>query len=181
MNILSCIFLFSYLTLHTASQYGVGFLIINLLNFFLYRKDVYVSYLELNWLLITLNIIWHALEQEPILNTQLLRILYLNIQIHCLMKTDLWVWETCKSTLLFTLIELFNILKYKCPISINELITPSSQNNEISLILPNVTLDIGLQSFVFSSSKLWNQYSKFMFDKCSANSSGIVVPGSAKN
>ena len=39
----------------------------------------------------------------------------------------------------FTLIELFNILKHKCPISINELITPSSQNNEISLILPNVT------------------------------------------
>ena len=81
----------------------------------------------------------------------------------------------------FTLIELFNILKYKCPISINELITPSSQNNKISLILPNVTLDIGLQSFVFSSCKLWNQYSKFMFDKCSANSSGIVVPGSAIN
>ena len=81
----------------------------------------------------------------------------------------------------FTLIELFNILKYKCPISINELITPSSQNNKISFILPNVTLDIGLQSFVFSSCKLWNQYLKLMFDKCSANSSGIVVPGSAIN
>ena len=45
---LKMIMLFSYLTLHTASQYGVGFLIINLLNFFLYRKDTFVSYLELN-------------------------------------------------------------------------------------------------------------------------------------
>ena len=73
-------------TLHTAFQYGAGFLIINLLNFFIYRKYVYVSYLELNWLLITLNIIWHAQEQEPILNTQQLRILYSNIQNHCLIK-----------------------------------------------------------------------------------------------
>ena len=45
---LKMIMLFSYLTLHTASQYGVGFLIINLLNFFLYRKDMFVSYLELS-------------------------------------------------------------------------------------------------------------------------------------
>ena len=30
--------LFSYPTLHAAFQYGAGFLIINLLNFFIYRK-----------------------------------------------------------------------------------------------------------------------------------------------
>ena len=92
----------------------------------------------------------------------------------------------------FTLLELFKILKYKSPIPITELFTLSNQRNKnsekqdnqdykISLLLPKFNLDIGLQSFVFSASRLWNQYAKFMFEICSPNMSGIVIPGSVKN
>ena len=63
----------------------------------------------------------------------------------------------------FTLLELFKILKYKSPIPITELFTLSNQDYKISLLLPKFNLDIGLQSFVFSASRLWNQYAKFMF------------------
>ena len=70
----------------------------------------------------------------------------------------------------FTLLELFKILKYKSPIPaipITELFTLSNQDYKISLLLPKFNLDIGLQSFVFCASRLWNQYAKFMFEICS--------------
>ena len=81
----------------------------------------------------------------------------------------------------FTLLELFKILKYKSPIPITELFTLSNQDYKISLLLPKFNLDNGLQSFVFSASRLWNQYAKFMFEICSPDTSGIVIPGSVKN
>ena len=81
----------------------------------------------------------------------------------------------------FTLLELFKILKYKSPIPITELFTLSNQDYKIYLLLPKFNLDIGLQSFVFSASRLWNQYAKFMFEICSPDMSGIVIPGSVKN
>ena len=80
----------------------------------------------------------------------------------------------------FTLLELFKILKYKYPKPITEFFTPSNQDYEISLLLPKFNLDIVLQSFVFSASRLWNQYAKFMFEIFPPNMSGIVIPGSVK-
>ena len=81
----------------------------------------------------------------------------------------------------FTLLGLFKIIKYKSPIPITELFTLSNQDYKISLLLPKLNLAIGLQSFVFSASRLCNQYAKFMFEICSPNMSGIVIPGSVKN
>ena len=81
----------------------------------------------------------------------------------------------------FTLLELLKMLKYESPIPITELFTLSNQDYKISLLLPKFNLDIGLQSFVFSASRLWNQYAKLMFEICSPNMSGIVIPGSVKN
>ena len=80
----------------------------------------------------------------------------------------------------FTLLELLKILKYKSPIPITELFTLSNQDYKISLLLPKFNLDIGLQSYVFSASRLWNQYAKFTFEICSPYISEIVIPGSVK-
>ena len=37
------------------------------------------------------------------------------------------------------------------------------------------------QSFVFSTSKIWNDLLYNLFAKCQANKSGIVIPGKVKN
>ena len=48
------------------------------------------------------------------------------------------------------------------------------------MILPRINLDISKQNFVFNGSFVWNNLISKLFDKCSPNEKGIMVPGSAE-
>ena len=72
----------------------------------------------------------------------------------------------------------------KYPIVARALVQPLGRvraRAKVSCIQPKFNLDIGLHSFVFSASRLWNQYAKFIIEICSPKMSGIVIPGSVKN
>ena len=78
-----------------------------------------------------------------------------------------------------TFMELFKILKFRSPISLYELFESSSRSQLI--ILPQVNLDVSKQNFVYMSSKIWNKLSNKIFEKCSPQENGILIPGSAIN
>ena len=81
----------------------------------------------------------------------------------------------------FSFLEVCKILKFKSPISISELLTISKQPFKKLLNLPRANLDITKESFVFSASKIWNEFLKRVFEECEASKNGIVIPGSAQN
>ena len=78
-----------------------------------------------------------------------------------------------------TLIELYKIFKHRTPISIYELFHQSPRTANSLLLLPKINLEISRCNFLFRASILWNTLSVKLFNKCSPNDSGIVVPGSS--
>ena len=77
--------------------------------------------------------------------------------------------------------EVFKILKLHSPISLYECFCLGHRGDKLTLLLPRVYLDISKRNFVFSSSKIWNEFLDKIFDKCSSQDSGIVIPGSNPN
>ena len=76
--------------------------------------------------------------------------------------------------------ELFKIIKYRTPISLYELFQKSQRTSSLLMILPRINLDISKQNFVFNGSFVWNKLISKLFDKCSPNEKGIMVPGSTE-
>ena len=79
-----------------------------------------------------------------------------------------------------TFIDLFKIVKYRTPISLYELFTPSPRNTNLLMCLPRINRDVSKQNFVFSGSLIWNSVIGLVLNKCSPNDNGIMVPGSSK-
>ena len=77
--------------------------------------------------------------------------------------------------------EVFKMLKYQSPISLREKLILSHRNHSLNLILPRVKLDKTKKSFIFKSSITWNQMYPYILNKCEAEKSGIIIPGSALN
>ena len=77
--------------------------------------------------------------------------------------------------------ELFKILKYKTPVSLNEIFSFSPKNSKILLLILKVKLDISQQNFTYRVPEIWNDFSKIVFNRCGPEQSGIVIPGSSAN
>ena len=77
-----------------------------------------------------------------------------------------------------TFLELFKVLKFQSPISISELFAFSRRHSNMLLILPKVKNETLKQNFVFQSSSIWNKLIEKLFNKCSLDSNGIMIPGS---
>ena len=80
-----------------------------------------------------------------------------------------------------TFMELFKILKFHIPISLFDLFILSSRGEKPIILLPHVNLDTTKRNFVFSSSVIWNKLFGKVFDRCTAQPSGLVIPGSDAN
>ena len=78
--------------------------------------------------------------------------------------------------------ELFKTLKFHIPISLFDLFTFSSRGvKPMIILLPQINLDTTKRNFVFSSSVIWNKLLDKIFNKCTAQPDGVVIPGSALN
>ena len=80
-----------------------------------------------------------------------------------------------------TFMEIFKLLKFQSPISLREQFILSHRNHSLNLILPRVKLDKTKKSFIFKSVVTWNKMYHYVLNKCEAEKSGIVIPGSALN
>ena len=80
-----------------------------------------------------------------------------------------------------TFMELFKVLKFRTPISINELFKFCPKNQKLLLIMPKVRLEVSKQNFVHRATKIWNEIIKYIFVNCPAGNSGIIIPGSIEN
>ena len=78
-----------------------------------------------------------------------------------------------------TLLELYKIFKYRTPISLYELFHQSPRTTNSLVLLPKINLEISRCNFLFRASTLWNTLSVKLFNKCSPNDSGMIVPGSS--
>jgi hypothetical protein len=80
-----------------------------------------------------------------------------------------------------TFMEVFKILKFHIPVSLFDLFILSSRGDKPTILLPNVNLDISKKNFVFKGSVIWNKLFSKIFNKCMAQPSGLVIPGSDLN
>ena len=80
-----------------------------------------------------------------------------------------------------TFMEVFKLLKFQSPTSIREQFTLRYRNHSLNLILPRVSLDKTKKSFIFKSATTWNKMFPYILNKCEAEKSGIIIPGSAVN
>ena len=58
----------------------------------------------------------------------------------------------------YCFMELFKILKYRCPISLYELFIIAPRSDKQLLILPKINLERSKQNFVFTSTLIWNKH-----------------------
>ena len=80
-----------------------------------------------------------------------------------------------------TFLEVFKVLKFRAPISINELFNLSPRLSNMLLILPKVKIETIKCNFVFKASLIWNAIIEKVLSNCSPNEKGIMVPGSVTN
>ena len=80
-----------------------------------------------------------------------------------------------------TFMETFKILKFSTPISIRNLISFLPKTEKLRLEVPRVKLNITKQNSVFKSTQIWNDISPEIFEKCSPNKIGLIIPGSSRN
>ena len=80
-----------------------------------------------------------------------------------------------------TFMETLKILKFSTPISVHNLISLLPKTDKLRLEVPRVKLNITKQNFVFKSTQIWNDMSSEIFEKCSPNENGLIVPGSTKD
>ena len=66
-------------------------------------------------------------------------------------------------------------------ISIRNLISFLPRTDKLRLEVPRVKLNITKQNFIFKSSKIWNDMSSDIFEKCSPCANGVIVPGSTRD
>lgn len=95
-------------------------------------------------------------------------------------------------------VELFKILKYRCPYSLFEFFNFSNHVNSNLLQIPSVKLDLAKNNFVFNSTSLWNSLVNHVFSKLKATRivtsdhnnglnkqcsmiNNIIIPGSSIN
>ncbi len=96
-----------------------------------------------------------------------------------------------------TAVELFKILKYRCPYPLFELFKFSGRLSSNLLLIPAVTLDLVKHQFIYQSSTIWNlvidkvlnniepitnsHAEKRYIDASNINNSNILIPGSIEN
>ena len=80
-----------------------------------------------------------------------------------------------------TFLELFKIFKYRTPISLFNQFTLSGISINMHLIIPETTLELVKNNFVFQASSIWNKIIDKLMNKCAPNNDGLIIPGSAKN
>ena len=83
----------------------------------------------------------------------------------------------------YCFMELFKILKYRCPISLYELFIIAPRSEKQLLILPKINLERSKQNFVFTSTLIWNKHIVTLLNlkNVCPSESGIVIPGSKEN
>ena len=77
--------------------------------------------------------------------------------------------------------ETFKVLKFRSPMSIQNLLTFLPKNDKRRLKVPLVKLQKTKHNFVSKSVEIWNDISPEVFDKCVPTKKGLLIPGSAKN
>ena len=77
--------------------------------------------------------------------------------------------------------ETLKVLKFSTPISVHNLISFLPKTEKLRLEVPRVKLNITKQNFVFKATQIWNDMSPEIFEKCSPNENGLIVPGSTKD
>ena len=67
--------------------------------------------------------------------------------------------------------ELLKMMKFRQPISLQELFLPTRRMNSEGMIIPRVRLEKSKNNFVFKASTVWNKLQQYVF------SNGVIVPG----
>ena len=80
-----------------------------------------------------------------------------------------------------TFMETLKILKFGTPQSMCELYKFCPKSEKLRLQVPLQKLDVSHQNFLYMSTKIWNDLTGHVFEKCCLNKNGYVVPGSAPN
>ena len=60
--------------------------------------------------------------------------------------------------------ELPVLMKFKCPVSLCNLLVPSLRDSNLSLIIPKVRLNMSKNNSVFNACMLWNNFEKIVPD-----------------
>ena len=77
--------------------------------------------------------------------------------------------------------ETFKVLKFRSPLSIRNLLSFLPKSDKMRLKVPLVKLNKTKHNFVSKSVEKWNDTSPEVFDKCIPTSTGLLIPGSAKD
>ena len=80
-----------------------------------------------------------------------------------------------------TFMEIFKILKFSTPRSIENLFKFCPRNNNFRLIVPLQRLAVSQQNFVFTSTNIWNDHITHVLEKPEADENGLIIPGSNPN
>ena len=81
-----------------------------------------------------------------------------------------------------TLVETFKILKFRCPLSLYELINLNKNSLNNLILPPKVIRDTSVNNFVFKASSLWNRLLPKIFCSPELNPNlNIIIPGSCIN
>ena len=77
--------------------------------------------------------------------------------------------------------EVFKIIKFQSHISLFQLFNLSNRNHKYTLNQPKVKLDKTMQSFLYSTSAIWNNFIEKLLMPCDPQNGGLVIPGSMPN
>ena len=77
--------------------------------------------------------------------------------------------------------ETLKLFKFYSPSSMHKLFEFLPRNKSLLLKVPLVKLETTKQNFVFKATKIWNEFKDKVFDNCTPENSGIIIPGSASN
>ena len=73
--------------------------------------------------------------------------------------------------------ELLKMMKFRQPISLQELFLPTRRMNSEGMIIPSVRLEKSKNYFVFKASTVWNKLQQHVFSRSQSDSNGVIVPG----
>ena len=73
--------------------------------------------------------------------------------------------------------ELLKMMKFRQPISLQELFLPTRRMNSEGMIIPRVRLEKSKNNFVFKASTVWNKLQQYVFSRSESDSNGVIVPG----
>ena len=73
--------------------------------------------------------------------------------------------------------EQLKMMKFRQPISLQELFLPTRRMNSEGMIIPRVRLEKSKNNFVFKANTVWNKLQQYVFSRSESDSNGVIVPG----